>query len=187
MEDRILKALDDNKVWSDSDEYKNREDLIQNNLHEKGKNEVVSLFNDTINNLIDTPVSERGGLVAITGFYYQMLAVIDYLIQMNQGKWDYVSLELHDDIVVVKDKHIRFVQVKTSNSLTCQVSSTPASSIYLRSNKDIEINDNKSKINCKISNSWIDKLILKSKHFKKEEGFFTEFELLTNYVITNSL
>ena len=186
MEDRILKALDDNKVWTGSDEYENREDLIQYNLYKKNSNEVISFFNDTINKLIDTPVSERGGLVAITGFYYQMLAVIDYLIQMKQGKWDYVAVELHDDIVAVKDNHIRFIQVKTSNSLTCQVSSLPASSMYSRSNKDIKINDDKSKTNCKISNSWIDKLILKSKHFKKDEGFFTEFELLTNYVITNS-
>jgi hypothetical protein len=186
MEDRILKAVYDNEEWIDLDDYKDRENLIQDKLDKKDGDEVISLFNRTIRELIDTPVSERGGLVAITGFYYQMLAVIDYFIQMRQGKWDYVAVELHDDIVAVKGNHIRFIQVKTSNSLTCQVSNSPVSSIYSRGNKEINVSGTNSKVNCKISNSWIDKLILKAKHFKKEDGFFTEFELLTNYVITNS-
>lgn len=186
MKDRILKAIGDNKEWIDLDDYKNRENLIQDKLDEKDGNEVISFFNRTIRELIDTPVSERGGLVAITGFYYQMLAVIDYFIQMNQGKWDYVAVELHDDIVAVKGNHIRFIQVKTSNSLTCQVSNSPASSMHSRGKKEINVSGSNSKVNCQISNSWIDKLILKAKHFKKDDGFFTEFELLTNYVITNS-
>jgi len=130
MEDTILKALEENEGCNDLEDYMEREKLIQEELYNKSEEEISLFLNNTIKILIDTPVSERGGLVAITGFYYQMLAVIDYFIQMKQGKWDYIAVELHDDIVAVKDKQIRFIQVKTSNNLICEVSQSPASTIY---------------------------------------------------------
>ncbi|MDK2563932.1 hypothetical protein QOZ84_10250 [Romboutsia sedimentorum] len=186
MEEQILNVFSYDKEYMDSDNYVEREKFISDKLDNKSNEEITTLLNDTIKNLIDTPVSERGGLVAITGFYYQMLAVIDYFIQMKQGKWNCVAVELHDDIVAVKDNNIRFIQVKTSNNLICQISKSPASSIYLRTKKGLKLKHNIKEIQVRVSNNWIDKLILKSKNFKKKDGFFTEFELLTNYIISNS-
>lgn len=171
-----MKSLEETKRQYNLEEYKERDEFINKILVNKSVQEIDEFLNDTIKNLIETPVIERGGLVAITGFYYQMLVVIDYLIEMKQDKWDYIAVELHDDIVAIKDKTIRFIQVKTSNDLRCKISEKPASGVYLRNNsggKDI-------------GNSWIDKLILKAKNFKKSEGFTTEFELVTNYTIVDS-
>lgn len=171
-----MKSLEEAKAQYNLEEYKERDEFINEILANKSIDEIDKFLNDTIKNLIDTPVIERGGLVAITGFYYQMLVVIDYLIEMKQGKWDYIAIELHDDIVAVKDKKIRFIQVKTSNDMRCKISEKPASGVYLRSNK-------KEK---EIGDSWIDKLILKARNFKKDDGFITEFELVTNYTIVDS-
>lgn len=180
MEDMILEVIEE---YNNLDDYIERENLLQREIDDKSEEDIRLFLDNTIKKLIDTPVSERGGLIAITGFYYQMLVAIDYLIQMKQGQWDNVAIELHDDIVVNKGKHIRFIQVKTSNKLICKATESPASSMYLRSTKKIKESDDE--ICIKISTSWIDKLILKSKDFKIQEGYFTEFELLTNYIISN--
>lgn len=117
---------------------------------------------------------EIGGRIAIAGFYYQFLVAIEYMIELLEGKWDFVCLELHDDIVVGKGQHIKFIQVKSSQDTDKKVSET---GIYSRSLKEV----NGTKL--RKADSWVDKLLLKSRYFPKSEGFFTEFELITSYVI----
>lgn len=125
-----------------------------------------------ISRLVAIDEEEEGGRTAITGFFYQMLIGIEYMIQMIQGNWDFVALELHDDIVAGKDKHIRFVQVKSSKYPHQKVSET---GLYGRSSfkKDEEI--------FYYNDSWADKLLRKSHHFPVTSGYKCEFELATSY------
>jgi len=60
--------------------------------------------------------TDLGGLVAIRGFVYQYYVAIYYMLQMLHKKdawWKCVVFELMDDLVLLGDEHIRFVQVKT--------------------------------------------------------------------------
>ena len=99
MKTRILKALTNNILEDEEIEEKK---FINEQIIDKGYDERKEVFNRTVEAIITTPTSEKGGLIAITGFYYQMLVVIEYIIEMIDGKWDYVGIELHDDIVVIK-------------------------------------------------------------------------------------
>src|SRR5690606_31965719 len=101
-----------------------------------------------------------------------MLIAIEYMIQMIEGKWDFMAVELHDDIIVGKGKNIRFIQVKSSNKPHKFVVDVP---LYDRS--VITVGDCKAKEN----DSWIDKLFRKQKYFPSAEGYNCEFELATSY------
>lgn len=82
------------------------------NPHEKIK--------EVYETLLNTPTSEDGGRHALFGFYYQFLVAIDYIVELAEGKWNFMAFEIHDDIVLCKEdgeqSFVRFVQVKTSNS-----------------------------------------------------------------------
>lgn len=181
MKNRILKALTD-KVLEDEDIEDKK--FIKERIIDKGHKEAKELFNKTVEALVSTPTSENGGLIAITGFYYQMLVVIEYIMEMIDGKWDYVGIELHDDIVAIKDNKIKFIQVKTSNTISSYINKYPANQILKRSVK--KVNEEGVDQKLYINNNWIDKLISKAKYFKKSEGFETEFELVTNFFIFNN-
>ncbi len=181
MKTRILKALTNNILEDEEIEEKK---FINEQIIDKGYDERKEVFNRTVEAIITTPTSEKGGLIAITGFYYQMLVVIEYIIEMIDGKWDYVGIELHDDIVVIKDNKIKFIQVKTSDTLSSHINEYPANQILKRSSKKLNKDGVEERLS--ISNNWIDKLISKAKYFKKSDGFDTEFELVTNFFIFNN-
>ena len=133
---------------------------------------------DIADKLISTPPPECGGITAITGFYYQFLVSIEYLIELYQDKWDYVGIELFDDVIAIKDNTVRFIQVKTSHKSALKITDPSANKLYLRSHikgTDLLHNDN-----------WIDKLISKAKYFKKSENYYTEFELATSFTLLGS-
>jgi hypothetical protein len=132
---------------------------------------------ELIQELITITPDEVGGRIALTGFYYQFLVFLDYWTQMIKGEWDFAALELHEDIVVGKGKKLRFIQVKSSKETEKYASET----IYQRTK--VKVN---KKVTGEINNSWIDKLINKAKYFRKSEGFETEFELVTSFVILDS-
>lgn len=145
-----------------------RKDLIDSKIKNKGSEE-IALF------LKSLEPAETGGLTAISGFYYQFLVTIHYIIEMLEGKWDFVLMEHHDDIVVGKENKIRYIQVKTSEKVKINVTESPANGLYTRTNK--KINEKTFKKN----NSWIDKLLANSHLTPKSEGYHTEFELYTSY------
>jgi hypothetical protein len=125
--------------------------------------------------LASTPPDETGGLTAITGFYYQFLVAIEYIIEMLEGQWDYVFIEHHDDVVVGKGNKIRFIQVKTSEKVKVDVTASPASDLYNRSPKDVQ------GVSMRRNNSWIDKMITKAELAKKADGYTTQFQLYSSY------
>ena len=79
MKTRILKALTNNILEDEEIEEKK---FINEQIIDKGYDERKEVFNRTVEAIITTPTSEKGGLIAITGFYYQMLVVIEYIIEM---------------------------------------------------------------------------------------------------------
>ncbi|MED2013037.1 dsDNA nuclease domain-containing protein [Bacillus wiedmannii] len=145
-----------------------REEVINQYFRNKKGEEIVQY-------LITAKVSETGGLTALSGFYYQFLVTIEYIIQMLENKWDFVIMEYHDDIVVGKDKKIRFIQVKSSQKIKLDVTESPASGLYRRTNKEI----NKQKF--LQANSWVDKLLLNAALAKKSDEYETEFQLYSSY------
>jgi hypothetical protein len=130
----------------------------------KGKNkEEIREYLDV---LLEEPPEETGGQNALTGFYFQLLCTLYYLAELLEGKWDYLVIELHQDIVVGNDSTIRFVQVKSEVSEHREsIKEVSATSLY---------------------RGWVQKLISLSRLFPKGEGVITEFELITNYIIKNS-
>ncbi|KXT86291.1 hypothetical protein [Streptococcus oralis] len=101
--------------------------------------------------------ADDGGIVAMTGFYYQMMVSVLYLGEVFLGKWDGMYLDYHQDIVLFNnsEKIVKFVQVKTKNR-----SYSPA---------DI-----------KIANSWIPKLFITAYNIEKLSGFDLRFEIVSN-------
>ncbi|MGS7467759.1 hypothetical protein [Bacillus paranthracis] len=128
-----------------------------------------------INHLQSTPPEEIGGRVALSGFYYQFLSSIQYFIELLDDKWDFVALELHEDIVVGKGNKVKFIQVKSSQERHQSITKV----VYRDTKK---INGKEEKVN----NSWIDKLIFKTKYFKDQDDFETEFELLVNFALVET-
>ncbi|MBV6734537.1 MULTISPECIES: dsDNA nuclease domain-containing protein [Priestia] len=149
--------------------------FIEENIVGKSDKEIM-------NYLLELEPDETGGLTAISGFYYQFLVTIEYCIELLDGKWDFVAFELHDDIIVgnENEKIVRFVQVKTSRSLLQNPSDV--SDLYLRTLKK----DSKTGEEYRKNDSWIDKLISKAQHFKKVDGYNTQFQLYTSYHIIKS-
>lgn len=127
--------------------------------------------------LLQLEPNEIGGRIALAGFFYQFLVSIEYLIEMLDGKWDFVAVELHEDIIVGKDKQIKFVQVKSSQETHKNVSQT---GLVTRSKKRVNRKD------IYFNDSWVDKLLTKAKLFPKDSGYSTNFELVVSYVLINS-
>ncbi|HDR7709679.1 TPA: DUF4297 domain-containing protein [Bacillus cereus] len=148
-------------------------DFFNNCIKNKSSEEIMSY-------LAEIPQGEMGGITAITGFYYQFLIAIKYLIELLDEEWDYVGIELHDDIVLGKGDLIRFVQVKTSKENVREVSEVP--DLYLRKSKKIKGGDERYKVN----NSWVDKLLSKAEFFRSDAGYLTQFQLVASYDIIRS-
>lgn len=165
--ERITKIIEHH--LSDT-EYKDtdRQDLLDTQIMNKSSEEIAMY-------LTSIPPDEVGGLTAISGFYYQFLVTIEYIIEMLEGKWDYVMMEHHDDIVVGKDDKLRFIQVKTSEKVKINATESPASGLYSRGSKASPGGS------LKRNNSWVDKLISNAELAPKSDDFKTEFQLYTSY------
>lgn len=145
-----------------------RKEIIDEYFRDKTGREIAEY-------LITCTPGETGGLTALSGFYYQFLVTIEYIIEMLEEKWDFVVMEYHDDVVVGKDNKIRFIQVKSSQKNKLEVTASPASGLYTRTKK--KINDEYYKQ----ANSWVDKLFSNASLAKKSEGYETEFQLYSSY------
>ncbi|WP_312420991.1 dsDNA nuclease domain-containing protein [Anaerospora hongkongensis] len=145
-----------------------RSEFVKENIAGKSSDEVI-------NYLKNLPQNELGGQVALTGFYYQFLITIEYLIELLENKWDFIAIELHDDIIVGKEEKIKFIQVKTSSKSI--VNPSDVSELYNRSKLPPKENTNRT------NNCWVDKLLSKAEHFKKIDGYITQFELVTSFFI----
>lgn len=128
---------------------------------------------ELLEELLQLEPDEIGGRTALAGFYFQFLVALEYIIEMIDGKWDFVAVELHDDIIVGKEDRIRFIQVKSCQKAHMKISET---GLVKRTEKEFE------DVKYRINNSWLDKLLFKAKHFPPTE-YRTEFELVTSYII----
>jgi hypothetical protein len=129
---------------------------IQTTLGERVSTEEIAEL------LLTEPTADNGGIIALSGFYFQFLISIEYLLELIEGKWDYILIDHHQDIVVFNEERVRFIQVKTKNQDYCLVSET---NLY---------------------SEWIQKLFKLDEIFNGTESLTTEFELVTNFLIQNS-
>ena len=111
--------------------------------------------------LIQTDTKDDGGIIAMSGFYFQLLVTIKYVLEMFEGKWTKIVVDHHQDIIAFNDKTVRFIQVKTKNNEACLVS---ASRAYLE---------------------WIPKLLQSQEMFDEKE-YSLEYELVSNCYFINS-
>lgn len=138
-------------------------EIINSHVKEKDKKKI----HEFLNKIIQKEIGEDGGRNALTGFYFQLLCTIYYLAELIEGKWDFLVIELHQDIIVGNDETVRFIQVKSEV--------TP--------NRKIAKEVTKTKL---YTDGWVQKLISMAKLFPKGENVKTEFELLTNFMIKDS-
>ncbi|MCA1042237.1 dsDNA nuclease domain-containing protein [Bacillus infantis] len=131
-------------------------------LKEFSQEEITSMF-DT---LYREEPEETGGQNAMTGYYFQLLTSLYYLAEVLEGKWDFIALELHQDIIVGNQDTIRFIQVK---------SKVLEERVYV---------EKVTKIN--LYRGWLQKLLPMARFFPKDSGKETQFELITNFLICNS-
>ena len=133
-----------------------------------------------ISSLINGQIKDLGGLIALRGFVYQYYVTMNYMIDMlhpSGAWWDAVGFELLDDIVLLSDTGIRFVQVKTGREDGRH--KIKPGDLYTRKRN---------------LNSWLDKLFLNIPHYERhqeetgytlniDENYKVEFEIATNYPI----
>lgn len=163
-----------NKVIDILSQPRDKVDNSRMQLINRTKSDKASVLQEL---LMTIEPEEIGGRTALAGFYYQFLVTIEYMIEVMEGKWDFVSLELHEDIIVGKNNRVRFVQVKTSYETDLKVSNT---GIYSRTPKEVDGQTHRR------PDSWVDKLLMKAKYFPASQGFQTEFELVTSFIVIGS-
>lgn len=141
--------------------------FYNDNIKGKTSEEIAEVFNEKIgiekivDFLLFNETGDDGGIIAISGFYFQFLVTIEYLIELIDGKWDFILVDHHQDIIIINAKQIRIIQVKTKNVTYCDVSDT------------------------KLYTEWIQKLFQMDEKVKDFE-VRSEFELVTNFLIKNS-
>ncbi|RTX72866.1 DUF4297 domain-containing protein [Mammaliicoccus sciuri] len=144
---------------------------------------------DIIDKLMEGNFEDLGGLTAIRGFMYQYYVTMYYILKMVQDPknswWDKVVVEYFDDVALLSNDKIRFIQVKTIREHSSK--KLLPKDIYSRSRKksvDSEYNH---------FNSWIEKLFksydvfigknqssLIYSYFEEIPFINPEFELVSN-------
>lgn len=116
---------------------------------------------DIYTGILNEETADDGGVIAISGFYFQFLVSIEYLIELIEGKWDYLVIDHHQDIIVFNNEKIRIIQVKTKKGLHETVTD---SNLY---------------------RSWVQKLFVLNKSFT-DKPIKREYEVITNFPITKA-
>ncbi|PGD17958.1 dsDNA nuclease domain-containing protein [Bacillus toyonensis] len=169
VEDKIVSKIISYKTEQENVKKENEREFFENNIKNKSVEEIQSYLSGTIPNsavmanlILNESPDENGGITALSGFYFQFLVTIEYLIELLDGKWDYLLVDHHQDIIVINDEKIRFIQAKTKNVEECVVSKT------------------------ELYTDWIQKLFYLDLLFQDKDDCKTEFELVTNYVIKDA-
>ncbi|WP_230163453.1 dsDNA nuclease domain-containing protein, partial [Peribacillus simplex] len=137
------------KVGNALDEY-------ISDLEESEKLEVLHKKDEIVANLMAGKFRDLGGLTAMRGFVYQYYVSMYYMMSMisptRESWWDAVVLEYFDDITLIGEEKIRFIQVKTIREGGDK--NHQANNFYTRKSLD-QVEDPKSHFN-----SWVEKNIL---------------------------
>lgn len=176
--EKLIDEISEEKK-KDQDLSNEQDELRYSNLEAH----VTPLWGTNDTSIVDTLLSEKpeedGGLTAIYGFYYQMLVFIEYMIEAMEGKWTFLALEYHDDIIAGNEKENRlsFTQVKTSKKSAVSITDSNLS-VYNRTKSKQKGLVNGKKRN----NSWLDKLFENAK-FVKGLNLDLSFNLVTDFPI----
>ncbi|WP_185150975.1 dsDNA nuclease domain-containing protein [Peribacillus simplex] len=166
------------KVGNALDEY-------ISDLEESEKLEVLHKKDEIVANLMAGKFRDLGGLTAMRGFVYQYYVSMYYMMSMisptRESWWDAVVLEYFDDITLIGEEKIRFIQVKTIREGGDK--NHQANNFYTRKSLD-QVEDPKSHFN-----SWVEKNILNYDYFLEsntveditdKNSYEPQFEIVTN-------
>lgn len=160
-------------------------DLIEfeNTLsEEEDKDEIRKHKDQIIISLMNGDLKDLGGLIAMRGFVYQYYVAMYYMTWMiypaKQNWWHSVILEYFDDITLLGDNEVRFIQVKTVKE----------DGYKTHKPNDFHKRKTMKSTTPEIShfNSWIEKNFLVHEHFltnpniTSAEIFTPQFEIVTN-------
>ncbi|SCN02044.1 dsDNA nuclease domain-containing protein [Bacillus wiedmannii] len=177
----IIETKECSKEYNEYQKY-----IVDNEVLVNSCEEMQEKSKEIYETLLNSPVREDGGRNALFGFYYQFLIAIDYLIDIGERKWDFMAIEIHDDIVLCKENSerptVRFVQVKTSKNPTVSYSSTE-----LCNRNQKKFGEGEEKQERRINDSWLDKLFSNAEMFKDKLHIKQEFQLVTNFTFYVSL
>lgn len=170
-------AIMHEKISENLDEY-----LI--NLEDGEQQEIIHYKERIISSLMAGDFRDLGGLTAMRGFVYQYYVAMYYMVSMIYSKrenvWDSVILEYFDDVTLIGENSIRFIQVKTVKEGGTK-SHAPNDFVKRKSLKDPE--------NVKLYfNSWVEKNILNYDYFLEsdlvqktdKDNYIPQFEIVTN-------
>lgn len=170
-------------------------DVIQENINLTLDKYLVDLEGDEqreindhkeriINSLMVGNFRDLGGLTAMRGFVYQYYVGMYYMVSMiypkKESAWNSVVLEYFDDVTLVGENSIRFIQVKTVKEGGIK-SHAPNDFVKRKSLKDPK----KPKLHF---NSWVEKNILNYDYYlesnliqeKDKFNYIPQFEIVTN-------
>lgn len=153
--------------------------------------EIVLKREEILEKLMSAKFRDIGGLVAMRGFIYQYYVAIYYILLMITSEknswWHSVVLEYFDDVTLIGDDKIRFIQVKTIKENGKKVHQFN----NFTSRTKMKTDSNSSEI--KHFNSWIEKNFSNYDYFLNENNFLDldkqqfrpQFEIVTNnyYII----
>jgi len=99
------------------EKFSNILDRYLGNLDENEQEEIIKHKERIVSDLMAGKFRDLGGLTAMRGFVYQYYISMYYIISMIYPKrecwWHSVVLEYFDDLTLIGEDKIRFIQVKT--------------------------------------------------------------------------
>ncbi|MFC0273170.1 dsDNA nuclease domain-containing protein [Metabacillus herbersteinensis] len=166
------------KVGNSLDEY-----ILD--LEDSEKLEVLHKKDEIVANLMAGKFRDLGGLTAMRGFVYQYYVSMYYMMSMisptRESWWDAVVLEYFDDITLIGEEKIKFIQVKTIRE--DGVKNHQPNNFSTRKSLD-QADDAKNHFN-----SWVEKNILNYDYFLEsntveditdKNSYEPQFEIVTN-------
>jgi len=154
-------------------------------LEESERNEVLHKKEEIIANLMAGKFRDLGGLTAMRGFVYQYYVSMYYMMSMisptRERWWDAVVLEYFDDVTLIGEEKIRFIQVKTIREGGDKYHQP--NNFYTRKSLE-QADDARSHFN-----SWVEKNILNYDYFLEsntvenifhKNSYEPQFEIITN-------
>lgn len=153
-------------------------------LDDQEKQEILQNKEQIVNSLMAGEFRDLGGLTAMRGFVYQYYVSMYYMVSMIYPKrnnwWSSVVLEYFDDITLIGEDTIRFLQVKTVKEGGKK--NHQPNDFYKRKSLDSPENEKS------YFNSWIEKNILNYDYFLEsniiedvdKSKYNPQFEIVTN-------
>lgn len=155
-------------------------------LEQEENNEVINGIDDIVHKLMTGNFRDLGGLVAMRGFIYQYYVAMFYAVEMLYEKkdnwWNAIVLEYFDDVALVGEDKIRFIQVKTVREKTHNKHTL---SDFTTRKKLVDPESERDRFN-----SWVEKNFLNFDYFLEDqnildgvmgsESYSPEFEIITN-------